>query len=192
MVIGLMGGVGCGKSTVLNYLEKTYGAYIIEADQVAKEIMNPGNEVYNEIAEIFPEVIQNGKIDRKILADIVFASEEKLARLNAITHPGTIKEITNLITTADNDIIVLESAILLGSGLENYCDELWFVYCGFETRIKRLMNNRGYSREKCISIINNQPEDEEYNACADEYIDNSHSEDRTKEQIDMILGNHDC
>lgn len=192
MVIGLMGGVGCGKSTVMNYLEKIYGAYIIEADQVAKEIMNPGNEVYHKIAETFPEVIQNGKIDRKSLADIVFVSEEKLAKLNAITHPGTIKEIMKLIAIAENDIIVLESAILLGSGLENYCDELWFVYCSLETRIKRLMDNRGYSREKCISIINNQPKDEEYNACADEYIDNSYSEEKTREQIDLILRKMDC
>ncbi len=54
------------------------------------------------------------------------------------------------------------------------------------------MNNRGYSREKCIRIINNQPADEEYNACADEYIDNSSSQDKTREQIDMILRKNDC
>lgn len=192
MVIGLMGGVGCGKSTVLGYLKKVYGAYIIEADQVAKNIMNPGSEVYFKIAEKFPEVIQDERIDRSILANIVFQSEEKLAQLNAITHPGTIKEITNMIATTENEMVVLESAILLGSGLENYCDELWFVYCDFEVRVKRLMKNRGYSREKCISIINNQPKDEEYNGCADEYIDNSNSEEKTREQIDMILRKNDC
>lgn len=192
MVIGLMGGVGCGKSTILGYLEKTYHACIIEADKVAKEIMNPGNEVYDEVAKAFPEVIRNGYIDRNILADIVFNYEEKLTKLNAITHPGTIKEISNMIAKAENNMIVLESAILIDSGLEKYCDEIWFVYCDLETRIKRLMNNRGYSREKCIRIINNQPADEEYNACADEYIDNSSSQDKTREQIDMILRKNDC
>lgn len=192
MVIGLMGGVGCGKSTILGYLEKTYDACIIEADKVAKEIMSPGNEVYEKVAKAFPEVIKNGYIDRKILADIVFTDEEKLTRLNAITHPGTIKEISNMITKAENNLIVLESAILIDSGLEKYCDELWFVYCDLESRIKRLMNNRGYSREKCISIINNQPADEAYNACADEYIDNSSSQEKTLEQIDMILRKNDC
>lgn len=192
MVIGLMGGVGCGKSTILNYLEKTYSAYIIESDKVAKEVMNPGNEVYNDIVRIFPEVVHDGFIDRDILAGIVFHDEGKLSQLNAITHPGTIKEILKRIQHADNDIIIVESAILLGSEVEDYCDELWFVYCDLETRITRLMNSRGYSREKCMSIIKNQPQDEEYNTHADEYIDNSYSKERTKEQIDIILGKTDC
>lgn len=192
MVIGLTGGVGCGKSTVMDYLKKGYHAYIIESDKVAKEIMNPGNKVYDEIVKAFPEVMDAGEIDRNKLAQIVFADKDNLLRLNAITHPGTINEILCRIKQAENDIIVVESAILLGSGLENYCDELWFVYCDLETRIERLMLGRGYSREKCISIINSQPSDEEYNRFADEYIDNSHSENDTKEQIDMILGTTFC
>lgn len=192
MVIGLMGGVGCGKSTVLGYLEKNYDAYIIEADKVAKDIMLPGNEVYDEVAKAFPEIIKNGYIDRNILADIVFKDEEKLTRLNTITHPGTIKKISNMIAEAGNDLIVLESALLINSGLEEYCDELWFVYCDIESRMERLMNSRGYSREKCISIMNNQPADEEYNSYADEYIDNSSSQEKTLEQIDMILRKNDC
>lgn len=192
MVIGLIGGVGCGKSTVLDYLEKTYQAYIIEADKVAKEIMNPGNQVYNEIAKMFPEVIVDGNIDSQRLAKIVFEEKEELKKLNAITHPGTVNEIIERITHAQNDIVVVESAILLGSGVEDYCDELWFVYCDLETRIRRLMDSRGYSREKCISMMNNQPSDDEYNTCADEYIDNSASENKTREQIDIILGKVSC
>lgn len=192
MVIGLTGGVGCGKSTVMDYLKKRYHAYIIESDKVAKEIMNPGNKVYDEIVKAFPEVLDAGEIDRNKLAQIVFADKDNLLRLNAITHPGTINEILRRMKKAENDIIVIESAILLGSGLENYCDELWFVYCDLETRIERLMLGRGYSREKSISIINSQPSDEEYNRFADEYIDNSHSENDTKEQIDMILGTTFC
>lgn len=192
MVIGLMGGIGCGKSTVLNYLEETYDAYIIESDKVAKDIMNPGNEVYDEIAHSFPEVIQNEKINREHLAEIVFQDEEKLSTLNGITHPGAVKEIVKRIENAKRDIIVVESALLLGSEVEKYCDELWFVYCDFETRIERLISNRGYSREKCIHIIKNQPADEEYNTYADEYIDNSHSAEQTKEQIDIILGKQNC
>ena len=127
MVIGLMGGVGCGKSTILGYLEKTYHACIIEADKVAKEIMNPGNEVYDEVAKAFPEVIRNGYIDRNILADIVFRYEEKLTKLNAITHPGTIKEISNMIAKAENNLIVLESAILIDCPT-SYIQALDFKY----------------------------------------------------------------
>ena len=187
MIIGVMGGVGSGKSTVLNYLENNYEANIIEADKVAKEVMLPGNDVYNEIVKTFPEVIVDNKIDSKKLSEIVFNDKEQLEKLNSITHPGAVKEIVSRIKSSKNRIIVVESAILLGSGVEQYCDELWFVFCNRDTRIKRLIQTRGYSKEKCISVIESQPADEEYNKGADEFIDNSYSEENTREQIDLIL-----
>ena len=192
MIIGVMGGVGSGKSTVLNYLENNYEANIIEADKVAKEVMLPGNDVYNEIVKTFPEVIVDNKIDSKKLAEIVFNNKEQLEKLNSITHPGAVKEIVSRIMSSKNRIIVVESAILLGSGVEQYCDELWFVFCNRDTRIKRLMQTRGYSKEKCISVIESQPADEEYNKGADEFIDNSYSEENTREQIDLILNTSAC
>lgn len=192
MIIGVMGGVGSGKSTVLNYLENNYEANIIEADKVAKEVMLSGNDVYNEIVKTFPEVIADNKIDSKKLAEIVFNDKEQLEKLNSITHPGAVKEIVSRIKSSKNRIIVVESAILLGSGVEQYCDELWFVFCNRDTRIKRLMQTRGYSKEKCISVIESQPADEEYNKVADEFIDNSYSEENTREQIDLILNTSAC
>lgn len=192
MIIGVMGGVGSGKSTVLNYLENNYEANIIEADKVAKEVMLPGNDVYNEIVKTFPEVIVDNKIDSKKLAEIVFNDKEQLEKLNSITHPGAVKEIVSRIKSSKNRIIVVESAILLGSGVEQYCDELWFVFCNMDTRIKRLIQTRGYSKEKCISVIESQPADEEYNKGADEFIDNSYSEENTREQIDLILNTSAC
>ena len=192
MIIGVMGGVGSGKSTVLNYLENNYEANIIEADKVAKEVMLPGNDVYNEIVKTFPEVIVDNKIDSKQLAEIVFNDKEQLEKLNSITHPGAVKEIISRIKSSKKRIIVVESAILLGSGVEQYCDELWFVFCNRDTRIKRLMQTRGYSKEKCISVIESQPADEEYNKGADEFIDNSYSEENTREQIDLILNTSAC
>ena len=192
MIIGVMGGVGSGKSTVLNYLENNYEANIIEADKVAKEVMLPGNDVYNEIVKTFPEVIVDNKIDSKKLAEIVFNNKEQLEKLNSITHPGAVKEIISRIKSSKKRIIVVESAILLGSGVEQYCDELWFVFCNRDTRIKRLIQTRGYSKEKCISVIESQPADEEYNKGADEFIDNSYSEENTREQIDLILNTSAC
>ena len=192
MIIGVMGGVGSGKSTVLNYLENNYEANIIEADKVAKEVMLPGNDVYNEIVKTFPEVIADNKIDSKKLAEIVFNNKEQLEKLNSITHPGAVKEIVSRIKSSKNRIIVVESAILLGSGVEQYCDELWFVFCNRDTRIKRLIQTRGYSKEKCISVIESQPADEEYNKVADEFIDNSYSEENTREQSDVILNTSAC
>ena len=107
MVIGLMGGVGSGKYTVLDYLEENYGAYIIQSDHVAKEIMTPGFKVFDKLSKAFPEVIENGKISSEKLASIVFNNKDKLDTLNSITHPGTIEEILNRIEQSNNSIIVV-------------------------------------------------------------------------------------
>lgn len=192
MVIGLIGGIGSGKSTVLDYLNENYNADIIQSDYVAKEIMNPGYDVFKQIAETFPSCINENKIDSEILAGIVFSDSEKLSMLNSITHPGTVNEIIRRIQKSSADIIVVESALLIGSGLEKYCDELWLVFCEKQKRIERLIKDRGYSKEKAESIISKQPDDEEYNRHADEFIDNSYSQEKTKEQIDLLLSMMPC
>ena len=186
MIIGIVGGVGCGKSTVLTYLKEKYNAYIIEADKVAKEIMEKGNEVYNKVIREFPESLdKDDNIDRKKLAKIVFNDAKKLETLNNITHPGTIKEITDRINNSSNQLVIVESAILIGSGIDKMCDEIWYVYCDLEKRIKRLMDSRGYSEEKTRNVIMNQMSEEEFNRVSDEFIDNSNSEEETHEQIDF-------
>ena len=192
MVIGLMGGIGSGKSTVLDYLASNYNAYIIQSDHVAKEIMTPGYKVFDKIAECFPEAIDYGKIVTEKLSEIVFRDKEKLKLLNSITHPGTVEEIEKRIRMSKADIIVVESALLMGSGLEKLCDEIWFVYCEKEKRIERLMESRGYTKEKAESIMENQPSDEAYNLGADEFIDNTYSEEKTREQIDILLSMQEC
>ena len=124
MIIGIVGGVGCGKSTVLTYLKEKYNAYIIEADKVAKEIMEKGNEVYNKVIREFPESLdKDDNIDRKKLAKIVFNDAKKLETLNNITHPGTIKEITDRINNSSNQLVIVESAILIGSGMNQMSEE---------------------------------------------------------------------
>lgn len=189
MVIGLMGGVGCGKSTVMDYLEKEYNAYIIQSDHVAKEVMTPGFEVFEKLKEAFPDVIEDNAINNNKLAAIVFSDKNKLNLLNSIVHPGTVREIENRINNCNNKIIIVESAILLGSGIEKFCDELWYCYCEHDERVRRLIKNRNYSLEKAEQIISNQPKDEEYNRFADEFIDNTESIEKTKEQIDYIIQN---
>lgn len=154
--------------------------------------MTPGFKVFDKLSKAFPEVIENGKISSEKLASIVFNNKDKLDTLNSITHPGTIEEILNRIEQSNNSIIVVESALLLGSGLEYHCDELWYVYCEHNERVNRLVENRGYSVEKSEEIISNQPSDEEYNHFADEFIDNTFSVEKTREQIDMILSNKEC
>lgn len=178
-VIGLTGGIGAGKSTILSILEEQ-GCYTVQLDQVAHLLMKPGEECYNKIIDLFGEVIlsdENQEIDRKKLADIVFSDDEKIKKLNNIVHPYVKKWIKNKIEEMKQDksctMFVMEAALLIEDHYDEICDELWYVYADEETRINRLMIARGYSREKARSIINNQLSDDEYRKHCQRVIDNS-------------------
>lgn len=193
MILGITGGVGSGKSTVLNYLKNEYDAFIIEADAVAKYIMEPGHEVYQAVLQNFEnlKLDHEGFIDRGHLASIVFRDIEKLNLLNSIVHPGVKKEIQHLIKKSQSEnirrIIVIEAALLIEDGYKDICDEIWYVYCEKEERIKRLIKSRGYTREKAIEIMNNQMSDEEFKNYTDAFVDNTKSETDTWNQIDELL-----
>lgn len=123
MILGITGGVGCGKSAVLDILEKEYGACVIQADLVAHELMEPGQASYLAIVEHFGQEIlaEDGRIDRRALGAIVFADEEKLALLNSLTHPAVKEEIRRriaeqLFTAVDAE--VMEKCFSLGTSSE--------------------------------------------------------------------------
>lgn len=193
-VIGVTGGVGSGKSVVLSVLEKEYGAETILADLVAHDLMQPGAKSYQQIVETFGIDVLNTDqtINRQRLGKIVFSDPEKLEKLNAITHPNVREEICRRITDikekGDASAIILEAALLIESGYEDIYDELWYIYVDRETRYQRLYEGRGYSRAKTDSIMEKQLSEEEFRAHAQVIIDNSHSIEKTKEQIQKYFG----
>ena len=189
MFIGVTGGVGAGKSTILQILKEKYNAHIIMADDVAKELMNKGKASYRAIVKEFGNEIlrEDGEIDRQKLAEIVFQDEEKLKLLNSIVHPlvrkAIVKEQKQVNKKDPNRLVVLEAALLIEAGYKELLDELWAVIVQKEIRIQRLMNDRGYTREKSESIIANQLSDEEFRANCDFVIDNSGTLEESAEQI---------
>ena len=189
MFIGVTGGVGAGKSTILQILEDKYNAHIIMADDVARELMNKGKASYRAIVKEFGDDIlrEDGEIDRQKLAEIVFQDEEKLNKLNSIVHPlvrkAIVKEQKQVNKKDPDRLIVLEAALLIEAGYKEILDELWGVIVQKEIRIQRLMDSRGYTREKSESIIANQLSDEEFRANCDFIIDNSGTLEDTTEQI---------
>ena len=118
-VVGITGGVGSGKSVVMNILKEKYGAEIILADLVAHDLMEPGQKNYLDIVEAFGEKVlaKDKTIDRPALAKLVFGDQEKLSRLNAITHPNVKKEIFQRIQRikekGEASFIAVEAALLL-------------------------------------------------------------------------------
>ena len=120
MVIGVTGGVGSGKSTVLNFLRDGYRAQIIEEDQVARELMEPGGACYQAVTEAFgPEILaEDGQINRKELAALVFSDEAKRKQLNSLTHPLVEREVRRRIAAYDG-LSVVETALPREAGLRS-------------------------------------------------------------------------
>jgi len=207
MVIGVTGGVGTGKSTILQFLEERYHAAVIMADDVAKELMNPGEASYDAIVAYFgedilmpeedPGIFADGAfrpIDRVRLSQIVFHDPDKLKALNAMTHPLVKVKIISLIDEYRRqgyELIVLESAILIQAGYRDLLDELWVIHTDREKRFERLMQSRGYSAEKIKAIMRNQLPEEEMEALADVVIDNSGSPEEARRQIRQRMEGND-
>ena len=188
-ILGITGGVGCGKSTVLDILQKEYGAYVIQADIVAHELMEPGQISYNAIVENFGKKIlaEDGRIDRKALGAIVFADEEKLALLNSLTHPAVKEEIRRRIAESRDPFIVIEAALLLEDHYDEICDEIWYVYADREVRFQRLAASRGYTREKSQSMMDNQMSDDELHQRCQAVINNSGTLEETRAALAQLL-----
>lgn len=194
-LIGITGGIGSGKSAVLELLRQHYHAHTLKADRVAHLLMSPGGATYRPIIDAFGQQIlgADGTIDRKRLGAEVFASGEKLALLNKITHPAVrayiLDDIAAYRKKHPEGIFVLEAALLIEEGYGEVCDELWYVYACEETRITRLREGRGYAREKSLSIIRSQSEESFYRLHCKYIIDNGGSLEKTKIQIDNLLMN---
>lgn len=188
-VVGITGGVGSGKSVVMDILKKEYGAEIILADLVAHDLMEPGQKNYTDIVEAFgKEILAKDKtIDRPALAKVVFGDKEKLARLNAITHPNVKREIFRRIDAikekGEASFIAVEAALLLEEGYQKDFDTMWYVYVDEQTRIARLKEGRGYTEEKCREIMAKQLPEEVFRKECSTIIDNHLGISETEKQI---------
>ena len=193
-IIGITGGVGSGKSEVLNILENDYHAKIIQSDHVAHELMVPGAKSYDAIVYAFGNKILNDDqtINRPALGEIVFHDETKLSLLDSITHKNVDEEILARIDAFGKEepdgLVVVESALLVGAGYEKKFDQLWYIYTREEVRYERLKASRGYSDEKIAQMIAKQQSEEQFKSMASHVIDNSGDLADTKAQIVKILG----
>lgn len=183
-IIGLTGGVGAGKSTVMKILEEEKKAFVIQADLIAKELMEPGQPGFVELVRALGTRIlsQDGTIDRAVLAQMMFHQKEILDQVNEIIHPMVWQEIRQKLKTYPAELAVVEAAIP-DENHRDICDELWYVYTSEENRIRRLMQSRGYSEEKCRSMMANQKSEIEFQALADRIIDNNGSEEKVRQQV---------
>ena len=175
-MIGLTGGIGSGKSTVAARMRRA-GVPVIDADRVAREIVEPGSPALVEIERVFgAEVIAtDGSLRRKALGAIVFSDPEKLATLNRITHPAilrlTQRRLADL-ASAGHPWAVYEAALILENGLSPGLDQLVAVVCDPNRQLERVMKRDGLSETDASARIASQTGNERKREAADHVLEN--------------------
>lgn len=185
-VIGLTGGIASGKSTVSAILTDL-GVPIIDADQVSREIVEPGEAAYNEIRQVFGEdvIAADGNLDRVMLGQLVFNDQSLRKKLNHITHPRVNERFQEKMKELEGkaEIVVWDVALLFESGMYQHVDEVWLVWVDVETQVCRLMERNGYSREEALARMRSQMPLEEKMKRADRLIDNRGTVEETRSTV---------
>jgi len=187
-VIGLTGGLGTGKTTVAEMLREK-GAVVINADQLGHQVYEPGRPAYREIIEAFgPQVVgEDGAIDRRRLAQVVFADPQALARLNRITHPRIREAIRERLAQLARDgaqVVVLEAALLLEAGWDDLVDEVWVTMAPPEVAAQRAAARSGLPLEEAMARIRAQMDNEERARRAQVVIDTGRPLEETRRQVE--------
>ena len=190
-VIGLTGGIATGKSTVATFFREQ-NIPVIDADVIAKEVVEPGQHAYNQIIKTFGEVIlqKNGMIDRKKLGKLVFSDDVKRKKLNDIVHPQVR---TKMIAQRDafirvkEEVIILDIPLLFESDLVDLVDRVVVVYVDSDTQLERLVHRDQLSKEDALNRIQSQIPIEDKKNLADKVIDNTGSIEYTKKQCMELI-----
>ncbi|PEE39188.1 dephospho-CoA kinase [Bacillus pseudomycoides] len=191
IVIGLTGGIASGKSTVLQMFRELH-IPVIDADIIAREVVEQGKEAYKEIVDVFGEEIlqADGELDRPKLGSIVFHNEEKRLRLNKIVHPAVRKEMNvqkDMYIKEGMQAVVLDIPLLFESKLTSLVDQILVVAVAPSTQLERLMKRNGFIEEEAKARIDSQMSLVEKITLADKVIYNDGTIAETKAQLHRIL-----
>lgn len=195
LIIGITGGAGSGKSTVVEYIKQMMPTVFLHCDVIAHKLMEPGGASYAALVKEFGDAILEEnepadgteqstvlrRISRPKLAAVAMAAEETRKRLNELTHPPVQKEVEKELKRLEEEgfcgIAVIEAALLIEAGYKSICDFLWYVHAPLNHRIRRMKEKRGYSDEKIANILAGQLSEEEFFSQADVVIENPDTEE---------------
>ena len=186
--VGLTGGIGAGKSAVSALLAER-GAVVIDADKIAREVVEPGTPGLAAVVAEFGEdvLLPSGGLDREKVGRIVFNDPDRLAALNAIVHPLVGEWMQELMDAAPDDaVVVYDVPLLVENGLASMYDEVVVVDAPEEVQVERLVEHRGMTEEDARARMANQASREERRAVATHVIDNSGTLDDLKAQVDAL------
>lgn len=188
-VLGLTGGIGSGKSAVAAMFEQL-GAEVIDADQLARDVVEPGQPALAEIVNAFgPDILRHdGRLDRAKLARIIFADAAARSRLNAITHPRIRERMDEEVSRRRGrpGLLLLDIPLLYENARTGVVDKVIVVWVDLKTQVRRLTERNGLSIEEARQRIAAQMPLDEKRARADIVIDNTGSPDDTRRQVEAI------
>lgn len=188
-LIGITGGVGAGKTTILEYIREHYLCRIYLADEVAHAVKEPGQPCYEALVSLLGREIleEDGHIHRGRMAERIFRDEGLLERVNAIVHPAVqdflLERIREARQEGQTELFFIEAALLIECGYGDIVDEMWYIHASEDVRRKRLAESRGYSPEKIEQIMENQLTEDEFRRGSDFVIDNSKAPEESYRQI---------
>lgn len=191
-IIGVTGGCGTGKSTVSGLLEKR-GGHIIDADQITKLLQQPGGGAYEEIVKWLGNdfLLQDGRLNRRKIAELIFGDRDALRRLNSIVHGKVAEEIKLRISRIEEreteGFIVLDVPLPIEHGFLDTADVIWAVVANDDLRVERLMTRMGISENEAVARINNQMTNRQYEEIADVVIENEKGLEELERQVDEAL-----
>ncbi len=189
-VFGLTGNIGSGKSTVAGMFRRA-GIPVLDADRIAREVTAPGGRAHEAVVREFGReiLLPDGTIDRRKLADIVFADPSRRARLEALTHPAileSMKEALDGLSREGHSSAIVEAALIHESGAKGLFEAVISVRCGEETQLRRLLARGGMSTEQALARLRAQMDAERKAGRSDYVIDNSGGLEETQAQVERI------
>jgi dephospho-CoA kinase len=192
LIVGLTGGIASGKSIVAKVFQDL-GAHVIDADKIVHDLLEPGQQAWEEVIEYFgPGILFPDKtIDRRKLGEIVFNNAEKRTWLNQCLHPRVFAAYTacvkHLCTRAPDAIIVFDAALLIETGYHKKMDRIVVVYANEEQQMERLTSRDRFSREQALARIRSQMPLSEKRKHADYVIENTGTREETEQQAREVF-----
>lgn len=184
-ILGLTGGIACGKSTISAYL-KEFGIPVIDADECSRAVVEKGSIGLEKLTEIFGNKIleKDGTLNRKALGQIVFSDSEQLSLLNSVMEPLIREEIFRRLNQENNaDLVVLDAPLLIEQHYDKICDFIMTIDVPKKIQLERLIERDELSEDEAKSRIESQLSSRERNGFADVVIDSSGTVEQTRKQV---------
>lgn len=184
-ILGLTGGIACGKSTISAYL-KEFGIPVIDADECSRAVVEKGSIGLEKLTEIFGNKIleKDGTLNRKVLGQTVFSDSEQLSLLNSVMEPLIREEISRRLNQENNaDLVVLDAPLLIEQHYDKICDFIMTIDVPKKIQLERLIERDKLSEDEAKSRIESQLSSRERNGFADVVIDSSGTVEQTRKQV---------